>query len=396
MNNSGPAAPGAQHTLDHVDCPACLEPVPRTNPEKGHTPGHLNCPACAQTLQMLSTSLSASMSFSEAATKFLNSRATLTTRGRVQYVAPRTFRDLQSYLHTLGKFFGALRLDQIHAGHLRSYQHARANGDGFSRRLGDRELKTFAGAAKINDELGVLKRLMMSAEAWTRELDSLYLPVQEPQSEIQRALSPEEQEAFLHVAGEGPKSWQVVHAYALVALHTTFSSDEMRTLRQGEINLTQGILGVNVRYGKNRYRRREIPLTDADCMWALESLMLRAWKLGSRGPAMHLFLRRLTRGHYDGTQPMSETGIRRAFQEVRDAAGVPWFRLNGFRHTAITRMAEAGIAISVIMRRAGHVCPKMTAHYTHISEQVERKAMMQMKRPVASIGRAPATRLHFG
>jgi integrase len=77
---------------------------------------------------------------------------------------------------------------------------------------------------------------------------------------------------------------------------------------------------------------------------------------------------------------MSETGIRKQFDAVRDAAGLHWFPQNGWRHTAITRFAEAGIPIATIMARAGHCSPKMTAHYTHISMQAERIAMQSMER----------------
>lgn len=75
---------------------------------------------------------------------------------------------------------------------------------------------------------------------------------------------------------------------------------------------------------------------------------------------------------------MGPTGIRKQFEAVRDAADLKWFNLNGWRHTAITRMAEAGIPIATIMARAGHCSPKMTAHYTHISMQAERMAMQGM------------------
>jgi integrase len=40
---------------------------------------------------------------------------------------------------------------------------------------------------------------------------------------------------------------------------------------------------------------------------------------------------------------MGESGIRKQFEAVREAAGVPCFNPNGWRHTAITRMAEADI-----------------------------------------------------
>ena len=372
------------------------DPLPTI--QQQHTPGHLNCPACVKALAMMVTPLSASMSFFEASTSFLGCRAILNTRGRVQYIAPRTYRDLQTYLKTLGKFFGGLRLDQIHGGHLASYQLARANGDAaFEYKRGERAVVTCVGAAKINDELAVLKRMLTGAQAWTPQLEATYMTLQEPESEIQRALSPEQQEKLLQTAAAVP-DWNVIWWYGMVALHTTFSSDEMRTIRQGEINLTYRILGVNPRYGKNKFRRREIPLTDPGCIWALERLIDRSIELGGRGPEKYLFPRRQVRGRYDGDLPMSETGLRKTFEAVRKAAGVPWFRLNGFRHTAITRMAEAGVPIAIIMERAGHVCPKMTAHYTHISQQAHREAMEQMdwqqtRKPPGSVTSIAAVRM---
>lgn len=327
---------------------------------------------------MLVSPLSASMRFSEAAETFLDSRAPLNSRRRVQYVSERTLYDTGAYLKTLNKFFRDLRLQDIHAGHLKSYQAARANGDpAFLHTRGRELVSVCVGAAKINDELAILKRVMIAAGAWTPLLDAQYCELEEPDSEIPRALSPEEQHLWLCTA-ERVNEWRLMWWYSLVALHTTFSTDEMRTIRQGDINLSYGLLAVNHRYGKNRYRRREIPLTDPDCLWALERLLDRAWKLGGKGPALHLFPVREARGHYDGTQPLSESGFRKPFLAVRDASGLGWFRLNGMRHTAITRMAEAGVPIAVIQQRAGHISLKMTAHYTHISEQVQRQAMMQV------------------
>jgi hypothetical protein len=102
---------------------------------------------------------------------------------------------------------------------------------------------------------------------------------------------------------------------------------------------------------------------------------------------MHLFPKRLARNQFDGSYHMGETGIRKQFEAVRDEAGLGWFQLNGWRHTAITRMAEAGVPIATIMARAGHCSPKMSANYTHISSQAQRLAMQSMNR-----GRRPTSR----
>lgn len=168
----------------------------------------------------------------------------------------------------------------------------------------------------------------------------------------------------------------------------------MRTIRQGDVNLTHQVLSVNRRHGKNTYRRREVTINDGGCMFALEKLMERSIELGGRGPERYLFPIRAVRGHYDGERHVSRTGLRKDFEAVREAAGVPWFTINGLRHTAITRMAEAGIPWAIIQKRAGHVTAKMTWHYVHISEQAERSAMKAMheRKPVVSITQAQLRR----
>lgn len=283
-------------------------------------------------------------------------------------------------------FFGAMHLDKIQPWHLQAYQDARATGEGFTRRMKDREVPTIAGPPKINNELGLLKRIMTLAQAWTPQLQANYCRLQEPESDMPKALTPEEQDIFLETARSNPE-WNVIWWYALVVLCTTFSSDEMRTLRQGDINLVHQMISVNPKYGKNTYRRREITINDGECMFALEKLIERSVELGGRGWDHYLFPLCLARGHYDGSQPISRSGLRKDFEAVRDAAGVPWFCLNMLRHTAITRMAEANIAWPIIQKRAGHVTAKMTWHYVHIAEQVERAAMrgMHQKKPVASV-----------
>jgi len=94
----------------------------------------------------------------------------------------------------------------------------------------------------------------------------------------------------------------------------------------------------------------------------------------------------VTRNNFDGSRHLGENGIRKQFEAVRKAAQVPWFPLNGWPHTAITRFAEAGVPIATIMARAGHCSPEMTAHYTHISMQAERMAMQSMKSKAGCLG----------
>ena len=312
----------------------------------------------------------AEMSFTEAAGAFDEHLSCPVEASR--YRAFRTIRDIRTKIKALSKFFGRLKLRDIHIGHLREYQKVR-----FSNERG--LWAHTAGATKINAELGLLLRILKLGKAYSSVMEEYFEHLQADECEIPKALTPEEQERFLGVA-ESRKEWEVVHWYSLLALHIAFSSDELRTLRQRDINLTRQIVAVNRKAGKNYHRRREVPLEDRAAVWALERLLDRSIELGGRSPEKYLFPARVSRGHFNGDFNMGETGIRKQFEAVRKAAGLEWFRLNGWRHTAITRMAEAGIPIATIMARAGHCSQKMTAHYTHISEQAERIAMQSMAR----------------
>jgi hypothetical protein len=72
---------------------------------------------------------------------------------------------------------------------------------------------------------------------------------------------------------------------------------------------------------------------------------------------------------------MSNSGMRKAWEAVRQAADVPWLRVHDLRHTAITRMAEAGVPIPVILSMAGHISTRMQQHYTAVSEFAKRCAV---------------------
>jgi integrase len=383
-----------------------------------HTLGHRECPACEATRRATMYPILVEMPFAEAAGNFIESLTSPVPYARARYRSRNTLLDYRKKIQALNAFFATLTLSEIHLGNFREYQNLRSlnppDSTGTWRCLGgkvahgpypDREaaeawgkkhggnyqiVQTVwahpAGPSKVNGELGLLERLMKLAGAWTPELERYYERFVEDEGEIPRALSPEEQERFLEVASGDP-DWEVVYWYSLVALHTAFSSDELRAIRQGDINLNYGILAVNRRIGKNKFRRREIALTDSACLWALERLLERAWRLGGKGPERYLFPFRVARNFFDGSRPMSETGIRKQFEAARFKAGVPWFQLNGWRHTAATRMAEAGVPQAIRSARMGHTSAKMTAHYEHIALSAERRIMtnMGLKKPVVSI-----------
>lgn len=82
---------------------------------------------------------------------------------------------------------------------------------------------------------------------------------------------------------------------------------------------------------------------------ALEWLLSRAASLGANEPNHYLFPFRRPPKPFDPTRPMTVSGIKAQWNEVRLASGLNWFGQYDTCHTAITRYAENWIPISVIM-----------------------------------------------
>ncbi|HVJ09918.1 MAG TPA: tyrosine-type recombinase/integrase [Acidisarcina sp.] len=293
-----------------------------------------------------------------------------------RYIRPTTERTLRQYIESLRLFFGALPLEKIHPGHLKQYQIARTSGtDPFIRipRGGAKEKgPSPASPLKCNQELALLKAIMKRGKAWTPELDDAYEPLLVEEQDIPRALTMQEQRIWLDVSRSREK-WMVAHWYSQLAFATTMSTNEERALRIGDINLYQQVISVPYAGAKNKYRHRTIELVGADVLWAVERLVERARELGSVEPQHYLFPLRHGTGPYHPDQPMTSSGLKRAWNELRVATGLTWFRPYDTRHTAITRMAEAGTPIDIIMSRAGHVGERMRRHYTHISQAAQRR-----------------------
>lgn len=328
-----------------------------------HTLGHLGCPACAWARTLLLEDITADLCWTEAFDRWIRNR---TVRGggcatNARYISERTEWDYRQYARALGKFFGAIPLREIHVGHLREYHRGRA--------FCDRQVAHWdkpAGANRIRKEVGLLVRVMKAAGAWSEDLERNFEPLAAVHSDVPRAMSPSEQEGFLRTAGSRQR-WALIYCYAVVALQTTASTNELRALRLADIDLFQGIVQVRSASAKNKYRIRTIPIATPEARRSLERLVSRAAQLGAKRPEHYLFPLRLTRAEYDPCSPMSDSGLKKLWGEVRDAAGVSWVRPYDLRHSGLTRMAERGVPIHVMMAYAGHMSMRMQEHYVSVS-----------------------------
>lgn len=356
--------------LKLIAAPALETYAGETTPLKEeHTPDHRNCPGCSRAIQLHADAvpLTPDLTFKSAFDLWISRRVIdhAGTWTNARYISPRTEKDLRQYAKEAGRFFDHLRLEEIHAGHLRIYQQARAVCDQTIAAW-----KKRAGANLIRKEVEVVVRVMRAAGAWGGLHEENHEPLQAVEADEERALTPQEQDRWLKKAASR-ESWRVVYWYSLVALQTTAATNEMRGIRLGDVYLEQGTL--QIREGKNRERVRRIPLQTPEVVWALDGLVARARRLGAGGHHCYLFPRHITGDRYDPLRPMSVWGLRKPWDEVRVATGLKNFTPYHTRHTALTRMAEKGAPVHVMMAYAGHISPRMQQRYIAISDAAKRE-----------------------
>jgi integrase len=299
---------------------------------------------------------------------------------RTHYISERTEWDYRQYARALDKFFIGMRLDEITLDDIRSYERSRAMCEGpWSREC---------GANRIRKEVSMLVRMLRSAGCWGDEKSENFEPLPTVENDIPRALSHDEQNHWLKTCASRD-DFSFIYQYSIAALQTCMSTNEFRALRIGDVSLQQRVVTVGSEGAKNKYRMRTIPLETAQVVSAFEALIWRARKLGAAGPQHYLFPYGGRGGYaYDPSQPMSDSGLRKPWQAVRDESGIDWLRPYDLRHTGVTRLAENGTPVAVMMAFAGHISPKMQRHYTWISVMMRKHAASTWSDSVPAVSSA--------
>ena len=348
-------------------------------------------PSWNELRKMYISALSPELPFEEAAKIYLSlleCNANPPAKYVAEYIRSTTLRDYRQYARTLSLFFDGTKLCDIDEPELCRYQDARAAGaPPFIRYRRPQDAKdrmvngvlvpavgktsSPAHPAKIKQELNFLIRIMKRSGAWTKHHEEFFRHLIVPNNQLPRALTPNQQEVWLETA-RSRERWQRVYWYSLLAFDTIASPNELRLLRIGDINTVHHILSIEWASAKNKHRRREITVRTADARWALEQLMIRAKELGATSPIHYLFPYRNKRTNlYEPDKPMTETGLRPLWNEVREASDLKWFRIEDTRHTGATRDAERGVLARIIAERMGHSDERMQKHYQQLSEAAQ-------------------------
>ncbi len=301
-------------------------------------------------------------SFSVAADRYLEDQE--------PHLALRSILTAQERLKPLKKFFGTTSLKRVTAESILKYI-VRRRGMGVSNRT-------------INMEVGWLARLLKRAKRWHVIADEIK-PLPERRN-VGRVLSREEKIRLIDVAGRKPE-WQLARLAAALALNTTMRACEIRGLQWRDLNLIERTL--TVKHSKTEAGERMIPLNE-DAWAAVLELRERAKLLFGSQPDPHWYVFPHGEGQGpvakprgrpgptvsvkpDPTKPM--TTWRTAWRSLTREAGLQGLRFHDLRHHAITELAESSASDQIIMAIAGHVSPKMLAHYSHVRLEAKRQAL---------------------
>jgi integrase len=259
-------------------------------------------------------------------------------------------------------FFGDTPLRKISPAKLTEYQNSR-------RDLG-RAPKT------VNSELSVLRQLLKHAKLWYRFAED-YKALKNTKPSVGQALTDAEQARLFEVAKANP-AWFFAYVAAVLDFFCGLRACEIKGLQWKHIFWEDRHLSV--RRSKTPAGWRDPSLNDT-CVEALRELHTRADRLGFSDREHFLFPWHGQRKQLDPTRPM--TSWRSAWRSLRKAAGLPHVRFHDGRHTALTRLAEKGVADWVIRAQFGHVSPAMMAVYSHVRRKALDEAAKALEPDVA-------------
>src|SRR5207245_2793382 len=184
-----------------------------------------------------------------------------------------------------------------------------------------------------------------------------------------KALSTEEENRLIEAATMN-KRWRMLATIVRVALLTGMRSGEITGLTWGQVELDRRVITVG-RAKTSSGTGRQIPMNQ-DLFLALSAHA--DWftqKFGTAEAGLYLFPFGKP-APVDPTKPT--TTLKPAWGSLRTAAKVDC-RLHDLRHTAATKMAEAGVPESTMLALMGHMSRAMLERYSHIRMAAKREAV---------------------
>lgn len=209
--------------------------------------------------------------------------------------------------------------------------------------------------ATINREISCLKTVFAKAIEWGKADTDPARKIKKFREEArkERILTAEEERRLFEMADPS------LRPFLIVALNTGMRKGEILGLRWADVDFVKGFIRVTDAESKSG-RERKIPMN---------ALVFET-------------LRGMDRAH-EFVFWNAETGrnlgdIRKAFEGACRRVEIKRLRVHDLRHTAATRMVEAGADIVTVSKILGHSSIQMTMRYCHPTPEAMRRAVEKL------------------
>jgi integrase len=140
----------------------------------------------------------------------------------------------------------------------------------------------------------------------------------------------------------------------ITAVDTGMRRGELLTLKWRNVNFTNRSIEIEA-FNTKTARSRTVAMTAR-----LVTELMRLWESSTEDPGSLVFGIKNT--------------FKKSFLAARKEAGIQDLRFHDLRHTAITRMIEAGMQPAEVMRVSGHTTPAMMWRYLNAHADTARRA----------------------
>jgi len=247
--------------------------------------------------------------------------------------AKRSWERDQLSLRHLNVFLGDRKLSAITPKDIQDYQ--------------SRRLKDGMRPATVNRELACLKHLFNIAKQRSNFFgDNPVSKINflEENNQIERVLTHDEEKKLI--------SYLAPHIKPIIstAIYTGMRKGELISLKWDNVNLDTNLITIEATNSKSK-RIKKIPISQTLRKVLLQQKLITGF---------HEFVFLTPKG-----DKYKRVDSLNSFKRACDKAGISGLRFHDLRHTAATRMIEAGVNIVVVSKLLGHASIITTMRYAH-------------------------------
>ena len=220
--------------------------------------------------------------------------------------------------------------------------------------------KTEVSPSTVNRELACLKTLFAKALEWGRIEKNTVRAVKKfkENNARERILTTEEARRLIESASAS------IRPVLIIALNTGMRRTEILSLKWANVDLVRGYIFIeDSKSGKSR----KIPMNSA-----VSSAFMQLPHV-----AEYVFYNPETNAAVKDIKNAFHAACRKAKKDPNDEndPGIVGLRLHDLRHTAATKMIEAGVDLVTVSKILGHASIQMTMRYAHPTPENMRRAV---------------------